>query len=106
MKIQGNVLFDVINKDIVDGTFIIPDSIKAIGIGAFYKCTSIESITITNPHIKFGRGVFDGCHNLTSIIAPEHIKKEIEWQVTISKFAQPNEKIAQKLQEWKAKLEE
>jgi hypothetical protein len=151
MKIQGNVLFDVINKDIVDGTFIIPDSVewirwrafenctslkeiiipdsvvlirnwafyrctslkevivsdsvKSIQHWAFENCTSLESITITNPNTKFGIDVFKRCHNLANIIAPEHIKKEIEWQEVLARFAQPNEKIAQKLKEWKTKLQ-
>jgi hypothetical protein len=129
MKIENNVLVDVINEDIVDGTFIIPDSVKWIGdwafenctslvsiviphsiekIGnwAFRGCTSLSSITITNPNTVLGEDVFKGCHNLTNIIAPEHIKKEIEWQATLARFAQPNEKIAKKFQELRTKLQE
>jgi hypothetical protein len=85
---------------------IIPDSIEIIGLWAFRDCTSLQSVTITNPNIEFEMDVFKGCHNLTNIIAPEHIKKEIEWQVTLARFAQPNEKVAQKFQEMRTKLQD
>jgi hypothetical protein len=129
MKIEGRVLTKVTKKDIVNGTFIIPpfvneieawafadcislkeivipDSVVLIRSWAFWDCTSLQSITITNPNIELGYNTLKGCHRLTNIIAPEHIKKEIEWQVTLARFAQPNEVTAKKFQELRTKLQE
>lgn len=84
-------------------TIIIPDSVSSIGAAAFVGCTSLESVTTTNPDnlvggpIKgdgkksskessddydaiLGRSAFEGCSNLGTVIIPETIK-------TIDKYA-------------------
>jgi hypothetical protein len=80
-------------------SIVLSPSVTEIDDEAFLRCTSLASIVIPDSVEVFGDNAFRGCHNLTNIIAPEHIKKEIEWQATLARFAQPNEKIAQKFQE-------
>ena len=67
----GNCLVKKINKTLVVGcpTSVIPSngSVTSIGNYAFYGCTSLTSITISNRITNIGTYAFYGCTNLTSI---------------------------------------
>ena len=47
--------------------YIIGDNVKGIGEYAFYKCSSLTSVTIPNGVTSIGRLAFEYCYNLTSV---------------------------------------
>jgi hypothetical protein len=65
------ILIDV-KKDIKK--IVIPESVKSIGIWAFWNCTSLKSIKIPESVENIGPGVFRNCKSLTSIEIPESVK--------------------------------
>ena len=36
MRIENNILYNVGDKDIINGEFVIPDGVIGIGFGAFF----------------------------------------------------------------------
>ncbi|MDR2853982.1 MAG: leucine-rich repeat protein [Prevotellaceae bacterium] len=52
------------------GTYIIPNSVTAIGKYAFWNCNGLTELTIPNSITSIGMWAFDGCSGLTSIIIP------------------------------------
>ena len=52
---------------------IIPNSVTSIGIGAFYGCFGLTSITIPNSVTSIGDGAFFGCTGLTEIAIPNSV---------------------------------
>jgi hypothetical protein len=55
-----------------DGQVTIPTNINgltvtSIGVGAFYHCTRLTSVTIPNSVTNIGREAFFDCYNLTSV---------------------------------------
>lgn len=52
---------------------IIPDSVSSIGTEAFYFCTSLKSIKLSNPNIVIGEGAFSNCTGLTNVDIPDGI---------------------------------
>ena len=53
--------------------YIIPNSVTSIGEGAFYRCSSLTSITIPNSVTSIGEEAFNGCSSLTSITIPNSV---------------------------------
>lgn len=51
----------------------IPNSVKAIGPGAFYGCSELTSITIPNSVTSIGQSALYGCTGLTSISIPNSV---------------------------------
>ncbi len=58
-------------------TYYIPSSLKTVTItggnilyGAFYNCSGLTSVTITDSVTSIGKGVFSGCSSLESITLP------------------------------------
>ncbi len=68
MKIKNNILERVYDKDIVNGTIIIPDNITSIGRGAFSYCSGLTSITIPDSVTSIGDSAFVNCNKLTTKI--------------------------------------
>ena len=51
----------------------IPNSVTTIGYGAFYGCSSLQSIDIPNSVTTIGDGAFYGCSSLQSIDIPNSV---------------------------------
>lgn len=67
MKIVEGMLKQVENKDVVNGTVVIPGNVNSIGELAFLGCTDLEYIEIP-PNVKrLESGVFFGCYNLNEV---------------------------------------
>ncbi|WP_052484674.1 leucine-rich repeat protein [Prevotella pectinovora] len=60
-------------KDCVN--YIVPNSVKSIGDGAFSWCKSLQSITIPNSVTKIGDGAFSFCESLQSVTIPNSVTK-------------------------------
>ena len=65
-----NAIIETETNSLIQGckNTIIPNSVTSIGEAAFYKCTSLTSITIPNSVISIGNNVFQGCTGLISIV--------------------------------------
>ncbi|MCR4791475.1 MAG: leucine-rich repeat protein [Lachnospiraceae bacterium] len=46
---------------------IIPESMEGIGDYAFYNCTALSSVTLSNQLVALGNHCFDGCRVLTAV---------------------------------------
>ncbi|MBQ3202460.1 MAG: leucine-rich repeat domain-containing protein [Clostridia bacterium] len=62
------------------GDLVIPDTIEGypvttIGYRAFYDCTSLTSVTISDGVIEIGERAFLDCTGLTTIIIPNSVKE-------------------------------
>jgi len=55
------------------GSYVIPNSVKTIGDGAFYFCTTLTAITIPNNVTSIGAGAFISCTSLTSLTIPNGV---------------------------------
>ena len=96
MKIENQVLEEVYNRDIVNGTITIPSSIHAISNfafsdisqlkhiiipqnvaivekSAFEYCENLERVEFKNPNTIIGEFAFSCCSNLKNIILLLHI---------------------------------
>ena len=60
-------------KDCVN--YIIPNSVKSIGDGAFRLCKSLQSITIPNSVTNIGDHAFCNCDSLQSVTIPNSVTK-------------------------------
>ncbi len=57
----------ITNKDIVNGSYTIPEGVTEIGNRAFYECTSLIKVTIPNSVTKIGMCAFSGCTSLIKV---------------------------------------
>ena len=74
MNIENNVLVQVTNNDIKDGTVVIPDSVEYIGVYAFAFCKQLKEIVIPDSVKSIGKGAFDGCKSLENIVLSDSVK--------------------------------
>lgn len=79
MKIENNILVEVEDKDIKNGTFTIPDSVTSIGDGAFSGCSNLTSIIIPDSVTSIGYYAFAGCRNLENITIPDSVTSIGGW---------------------------
>ena len=61
-------------RDGQQDTYTIPNSVKAIGYGAFARCNSLTSIIIPNSVTSIGNSAFSQCQGLTLITIPGSVK--------------------------------
>ena len=67
MEIKNNKLIHVTNEDIINGTFDIPNNIEIITPKAFFYCTDLQKINISNKIISIGEYAFNHCSNLKDV---------------------------------------
>jgi hypothetical protein len=51
----------------------MPDSVTSIGVGLFYSCSSLASITIPDSVTSIGSSAFYSCTSLASITIPDSL---------------------------------
>lgn len=56
-------------------SFNIPDHVKEIGHGAFWKCTSLKSMVIPDGVEVIGNNAFEGCVDLKKVTIPNTVTK-------------------------------
>ena len=69
-RIKNGVLVKYVGNG---GDVVIPDSVTAIGVKAFYDCHRLTSISIPDSVTSIGDGAFEGCRNLTIINIPDSV---------------------------------
>ena len=68
----GTAPWNSFRNDIV--SVIIGDSVKTIGINAFWSCYGLTSVTIGNSVETIGNYAFEYCRTLTSVIIPNSVE--------------------------------
>ena len=58
-----------------DATYIIPNSVKIIGVAAFLDSVNLTNITILDGPTSIGENAFTNCDSLTSITIPGTVEK-------------------------------
>ena len=85
-----NAIIESANNTLIVGckNTTIPNSVTAIGPGAFYGCTGLTSIDIPNSVTAIGHWAFCGCEGLTSIVIPNSVTdigaEVFEWCTELS----------------------
>jgi uncharacterized repeat protein (TIGR02543 family) len=76
---DDGVLFDKDKKTLIAcsrgkaGLYAIPNGVTSIGIGAFWFCRSLSSISIPDSVTSIESNAFTGCRSLTSISVPKDV---------------------------------
>ena len=65
------VLIDV--PELMSGSFVIPNTVRFIHTSAFYKCSSLTSVTIPEGVTSIGDEAFYDCSGLTSVTIPSSV---------------------------------
>ena len=60
-------------KDVVSVT--IPDSVNELGVGCFYHCKKLKSVTLSKNLTFIPQYAFSGCESLASIKLPDSVKE-------------------------------
>ena len=70
-----NAIIEKSTKTLISGckNTIIPNTVSAIGVNAFGKCTGLTSIDIPNSVTTIGTNAFSNCTGLTSIDIPNSV---------------------------------
>lgn len=88
----------ITNKDIIDGSFVIPEGATEIRDYAFYGCSSLTNITLPESVTKIGNGAFRGCRR-----KPQENHRENQLFLRLSKKISKKlrKKSTQSVNHWK-----
>ena len=72
---NNTAIIETATKTLVTGSVntVIPDGVKAIGAGAFYKCTGLTSLVIPEGVTAINNSAFYKCSDLTTISLPNSL---------------------------------
>ena len=59
-----------LNNELITN-LIIPEGVTAIGQGAFFNCSSLQSVSFPRSLTRVGRQAFDGCSNVATVEASD-----------------------------------
>ena len=79
MKIVDNVLVEVDDSDIKNGTIEIPNNVTGIGNYTFGECSSLKEINIPGSVTSIGEYAFSYCKSLKEITIPESITSIVNY---------------------------
>lgn len=65
--------FGFAKKNVVSVT--MPDTVKELGYGCFYKCEKLKNITLSKNLTFIPQSAFSGCESLASIKLPDSVKE-------------------------------
>ncbi|MBQ7625025.1 MAG: bacterial Ig-like domain-containing protein, partial [Clostridia bacterium] len=66
-------------RDYLSGAYAVKAGTKTIADNAFYKCTSLTSVTIPDSVTSIGSDAFNGCAKLTNITIPDSVTSIGDW---------------------------
>lgn len=67
-------------------SYVIPDSVSCIGIGAFAYCKSLTSIVIPDSVTRIGGIAFLFCESLSNIVIPDSVTSIGDWAFSYCSF--------------------
>jgi len=96
---DGTAIFSKDLKTIVmvcetlEGTYVIPNTVTAIGAYAFEECFNLTGIEIPNSVSEIGEGAFSGCDSINNIVISENVTRiesyTFAWCCSLERIAIP-----------------
>lgn len=74
-QIENNILKAVLNHNIKDGVFVIPNEVNTIVSFAFMNCDNLETLVMHDGVRNISTGAFSGCPNLRKVVGFERQKE-------------------------------
>ena len=73
MKVEKNILIDVEDSDVKNGTVFISSEIEQIAKWSFSSCSRLKYVILPNNIKRIGRNAFTMCQNLQKVSIPNSV---------------------------------
>ena len=80
------VLNSVIDNDVKNGVFEVPNVVTSITDFAFHSCTNVEKVVIKNPQTYINPFAFNCCPSIKEICMPTKLIKEYSFHNFMQKY--------------------